>query len=260
LRGGGTPQQQQNKETAMRNTLFMTKTTLVVFCLCLGLITGNCIAKESNKKEATGWTDSFNLQECSFSTIGKTKYFILEPGYQLTLEGIDGKDSVKLVIAVLNETQKIGDTETRIVEEKETVNGEITEVSHNFYAICTQINSVFYFGEDVDIYKDGKIIDHSGSWRTDSGNAKAGLMMPGMILLGAKYYQEIAPGIAMDRAEIISTTETLQTTAGKFEGCLKTEETSSVEPKSKEYKFYAPGIGLLKDGELLLTKYGYIKE
>jgi len=232
----------------------------VIFSLCVSLTTVNSVAKKADMKESAAWTESFNLQECSFSTIGKTNYFILEPGYQLTLEGIDGKDSVKLVIAVTNETQKIGDIETRIVEEKETMNGRITEVSRNFYAICTQTNSIFYFGEDVDIYKEGKITEHGGSWRAYSGNNEAGLMIPGIILLGARYYQEIAPGVAMDKAEIISNTETLQTPAGNFENCLKTEETTPLEPESKEYKFYAPGIGLIKDGELLLTKYGYMRE
>ena len=244
----------------MRSAQSIAKIVLVVFCSGVGFITGDSIAKETNRNEPRTWTESFNLQECSFSTIGKNQYFILEPGYQLTLEGIDGKDSVKLVIAVLNETLKIGDVETRIVEEKETVNGKLVEISHNFYAMCTQTNSVFYFGEDVDIYKDGKIIDHGGSWRADSGKNRAGLMMPGIILVGAKYYQERAPGIAMDRAEIISDTETLQTPAGNFKNCLKTEETTPLEQKNKEYKFYAPGIGLIKDGELLLTKYGYMKE
>jgi len=34
--------------------------------------------------------------------------------------------------------------------------------------------------------------------------------MPGLALLKARYYQEVAPRIAMDRAEIISLTETLK--------------------------------------------------
>ena len=73
-----------------------------------------------------------------------------------------------------------------------------------------------------------------------------------------KYYQEIAPSVAMDRAEVISLTESLKTPAGTFGNCLKTQEGSALNPLEKELKVYAPGIGLLKDGEMLLTKYGYI--
>ena len=83
--------------------------------------------------------------------------------------------------------------------------------------------------------------------------------MPGIILLGAKFYNEIARGVAMDRSEIISISETMKTPAGSFVNCLKTEETTPLEPKAREYKIYAPGIGLIKDENLLLVKYGFIK-
>lgn len=217
------------------------------------------LKKEAKKEEQKQWTDSFNIEELHFSTTGKNKYCILEPSYQLTLEGKDGKDVGKLIVTVLDETKKIGNIETRVVEERETANGELIEISRNYFAMCTDTNSVFYFGEDVDIYKGGRVTDHGGSWKADSENARAGVMMPGIILLGARYYQEYVPGVAMDRAEIISNSETFETPAGKFENCLKTEETSGVE-KGKDYKYYAPGIGLIKDGNLLLTKYGFVQK
>ena len=124
--------------------------------------------------------------------------------------------------------------------------------------ICKQTGSVFYFGEDVDNYKDLKIVDHESAWLAEGKN-KAGIMMPGLVLIGARFYNEIAPGVAMDRLEIISTTETITTPAGTFSICIKMEETTPVEPKAKDYKVYAPGIGLVRDGDLLLTKYGFIK-
>lgn len=106
---------------------------------------------------------------------------------------------------MLNETKKIGNVETRMVEEHESVNGNVVEISRNYFALCKETGTVFYFGEDVDIYKDGKIINHSGAWITEGSN-NAGIVMPGQTLIGYRYYQEIAPKIAMDRAEIISTT------------------------------------------------------
>ena len=59
----------------------------------------------------------------------------------------------------------------------------------------------------------------------------------------------------MDRAQIVSLTGRLKTPAGQFEKCLKTEETSPLE-RGKAYKLYAPGIGLVLDGNLKLTRYG----
>ena len=203
------------------------------------------------------FTESLMQDSCTFVTTGRNSYFILEPGYQLILEGHEGKDRVRLVITVLNETRTIGNVETRVVEENESVNGKTIEISRNYFAFCKQTSSIYYFGEEVNMYKDGKIVSHEGAW-TAEGKNKAGVMMPGLILLGARYYQEIAPDVAMDRAEIISTTEQMKTAAGTFTNCLKMEETTPLEPKNKEYKFYAPGIGLIRDGDLLLVKYGFI--
>jgi hypothetical protein len=203
------------------------------------------------------FTESLMQDSCSFITTGRNSYFILEPRYQLILEGHEGKDSVRLVITVLNETKKIGNVETRIVEENESANGKTIEISRNYFAYCKETSSIYYFGEEVDMYKNGKIINHEGAWIAEEKN-KAGVMMPGLILLGARYYQEIAPDVAMDRAEIISTTEQMKTPAGTFINCLKIEETTPLELKNKEYKFYAPGTGLIRDGDLLLVKHGFI--
>ena len=43
---------------------------------------------------------------------------------------------------------------------------------------------------------------------------------------------------------------------GNFENCVKVEETTPLEPDSKEYKYYAAGIGLLQDGSLKLVSHG----
>jgi hypothetical protein len=50
-------------------------------------------------------------------------------------------------------------------------------------------------------------------------------------------------------------TKVVQVPAGTFESCLETYETSPIDRNAKGYKFYAPGIGLAKDGVLELTNY-----
>jgi hypothetical protein len=155
-----------------------------------------------------------------------------------------------------DETKKVGNVNTRVVEEKEMENGQIVEISRNYFALCKETNSVYYFGEDVDIYKNGKITGHEGAWLAEGEN-KPGIIMPGLCLLGSRYYQEIAPGTAMDQAEIVSNTEELETPVGDFSGVLKTKETNKLNSNEEEFKFYAPGIGLIKEENLVLIKYGY---
>jgi hypothetical protein len=199
------------------------------------------------------YTDSFMIEQCQFSSRGTNPYLILEPGYQLTLQGREKGRLVRLVITVLDQTETIGGVETRVVEERETRDGEPVEVSRNFFALCTPTNSVFYFGEDVDVYEDGVVVSHEGGWRAGVGNARPGVIMPGLNLTGARYFQEVAPGVALDRAETLSVSETRTTPAGTFTGVLKVKETTSLERRSRSIKRYAPGVGLIQDDRLELV-------
>ena len=121
--------------------------------------------------------------------------------------------------------------------------------------MCRPSNDIYYFGEEVDDYEDGEIVSHEGVWLAGINNTRAGMIMPGKVGLGFKHYQEVAPGIAEDRAEIISLNNTLDTPAGEFANVLKTEETNPLKPEEKEFKYYAPGIGLIQDETLKLVNY-----
>jgi hypothetical protein len=139
--------------------------------------------------------------------------------------------------------------ETRVVEEREIEDGKVKELSRNYFAICRRTNSVYYFGEDA-----------GGAWLHGEKGAHYGLMMPGTPLVGSRYYQEIAPGAAMDRSEILSVNEKYETPAGKFEKVLQIVETTPLEPKERAVKHYAPGVGLLQDGNLKLVRIGNAKK
>jgi hypothetical protein len=198
------------------------------------------------------WTRDFHVDPAELTNVGRNPFFILEPGYVLVLE--DGAE--RLTITVLNETKKVDSVDTRIVEERETKNDQPVEISRNYYAISTRTNSVFYFGEDVDMYSNGKVTSHEGAWLAGVKGARFGLMMPGLPLLRARFYQEVAEGVAMDRAEIVSLTDSLKTPAGTFSNVLRTMETTPLESASKETKYYGRGVGLLQDGSLKLVRYG----
>ena len=195
------------------------------------------------------WTESFGVEPGELTSTGRNPYFVLEPGYRLTLEHGDER----LVITVLDETKVVDGVETRVVEERESKRDALVEVSRNYYAISKRTNSVYYFGEDTDIYKNGKVAAHEGSWLAGVNGARFGLMMPGTPLLGGRYYEEIAPGVAMDRGQIISTNGTLQVPAGNFTNVLRIEETTPLERGEREFKLYAPGVGLLQDESLRLV-------
>ncbi|TAH39479.1 MAG: hypothetical protein EYC70_01460 [Planctomycetota bacterium] len=201
------------------------------------------------------YTDVFRVEAEEWTSTGANPYFILEPGWFLVLEGKDGDKDARLTITVLDETRRIAGVETRVVEEREEAGGRLVEISRNYFAMSRRTGSVYYFGEDVDIYKDGTVVKHEGAWLAGENGARFGLIMPGTPLLGARYYQEIAPGVAMDRAEIVGLAETLETPAGSFEGVLKIRESTPLE-RGTEHKYHAWGVGLVREEDLKLTRYG----
>jgi hypothetical protein len=229
----------------------------VTACLVLlGLVVGGGLLALAQAPPKTGWIDRFAVDKKDFVSTGANDYFRLEPGAFLILE----KGKERLVITVLDETRLVDAVETRVVEERETKNGELVEVSRNFFAFNAADRGVYYFGEEVDIYKNGKIVRHEGAWESGRNGARFGLMVPGRPAVGARFYQEIAPGVAMDRARIVSLDATIRTPAGEFKGCLEAVETSPLEPLARDTKIYAPGIGLVRDGSLLLVKHGRKEE
>lgn len=202
---------------------------------------------------AQDFQQEFGLGARKLSPTGESKYFILMPGFQTVL----ASTTTKLTITVLQETRKIGEVITRVVEEREEEDGALIEISRNFFAIDPVTKDVFYFGEEVDFYKNGQITGHAGSWLAFQDGNRPGMIMSGSPKVGLKYYQEVAPGVALDRAEVITVSENCQTQAGSFTNCLIARESSGLEA-AIEYKTYAPGIGLVQDQALRLVSYGYL--
>lgn len=213
------------------------------------------------------FTDEFNLEDCSFSTEGDNPFFPLRPGFHRLLAGESDGEEVTVDIDVTRKTRTITldidgkrtKVKTRIVQELETEDGEVVEISQNYFARCKQTGDVFYFGEEVDIYEDGEVVSHDGAWLAGVDGARPGLIMPGRFLLGSRYFQEIAPN-AMDQATHTEMGVTLETEAGTFEGCVRTIETTPLEPGHESPKTYCPGIGLAVDSDVELVEFGRVKK
>jgi hypothetical protein len=206
------------------------------------------LGQSQAKKE---WQSAFSIDKKNLGVQGTNPFFNLTPGYQLSYA--HKKDSER--VTVLGETRVIDGVTTRVVEDRELQNGTLSELTRDYYAIDSVTKDVYYFGEDVDVYKNGKIVDHEGSWLSGVKNAKFGLMMPAKPTPGQRYYQEQAPGVGMDRAEIVSNNTSLVTPAGKFSNVVFVIENSPLEIGSSK-KWYAAGVGPVKDGDMMLVKYG----
>ena len=222
---------------------------IVLFSLSL-VAAGTAVAQSPRTSGEHQWQRNFHPDKASLRPSGVNPYFRLESGYRMNYQSGSHTDTV----TVLPATKLIDGVETRVVEDKESENGDLIELTHDYFAIDRTNNDVYYFGEDVDEYKDGKVVGHGGSWLSGVKGAHFGLMMPGKVEVGQRFYEELAPGVGEDRAEVISKSGHVATPYGTFDDCVKIRETSPLEPGSAETKFYVRGIGLVKDPEFLLVK------
>jgi hypothetical protein len=213
---------------------------------------------------AAQFTTDFDIERCKFLPSGRDNpYFSLHPGDQLTLEGDDDGEAVKVQITVTAGTKSItfrsvdGVNVTvlaRVVEEREWKDGELVEVSRNWFSRCKQTNDVFYFGEEVDFYAGGVVVGHGGEWQAGVDGAQPGIIIPARFLLGSRYFQEQAAE-AMDRAEHVAQGFSVHAAGRSFRDCVGVVETSPLEPGHESEKVYCPGVGLVVDSDAELTGY-----
>jgi hypothetical protein len=193
--------------------------------------------------------------ENSFASSGTNYFLPLIPGLFQVLETRNHR--VKVVVTVTDRTKLVDGVETRIVTEREEHDGALTEITENYEAISTKTNSVYYFGEYATQYKDGQAVGHKGSWLAGENGARFGLLMPGVPLLGAKFLQENAAPIALDRSQIVEENVTVDTPAGTHKGCLRVYDSDGLDPSAPpENKLYCHSIGNVVDETLTVTKYG----
>jgi len=195
--------------------------------------------------KADEFRSKFDVDKKNLASKGRNPYFPLVPGYKITL----AKGREVVVVSVLNETKTVDGVECRIVEERESAEGNLKEISRNYFAIDKTTKDLYYVGEDVDVYADGKVSGHGGAWLSGVKGAKFGLMLPGAPKVGDKYYQEVAPKVAMDRAEIVKLGAALETPLKKFENVLYAKETTPLEAGVSR-KWYAKGVGIIGDDAL----------
>ena len=168
----------------------------------------------------------------------------LKPGTVFVYETVGEDETERIEVRVTHETKVVMGVTCTVVRDTVTVEGKVIEDTYDWFAQDKEGN-VWYFGEDSKAYKGGKLVGTGGSWEAGVNGAKPGIIMKGKPAKGDKYYQEYAVGEAEDEAEVVSLSESAKAPYGSFTDCLKTKEFTALEPGAVEYKFYAPGIGLV---------------
>jgi hypothetical protein len=132
---------------------------------------------------------------------------------------------------------------TRAVRVREWRNGALREDTTEWYA-QDKAGIVWYFGEAVNNYEDGKVIHHTGSWQAGVNGAKPGILMRADPKVGDSYRQEYYKEHAEAMGTVIATDRKITVPYGTFERCIQTKDTSPLAVIA-EYKYYCPGIAFM---------------
>ena len=177
-------------------------------------------------------------------------YFPLTPGTLFIYEGQTAQGLEHEEFFVTFNTKVILGVTCIEVRDRSWVNGELTEDTRDYHAQDKDGN-VWYFGENATQIVGGLIVGVEGSWTGGVDGAHPGIIMEAHPATGDFYRQEFLVGTAEDMAEVLSLTESVPASYCSLGNCLKTEETSPLEPDALENKYYAPGIGNVRTVDLI---------
>ena len=184
------------------------------------------------------------------------KYFPLPPGRRAVLRarGVEDGEPIR-ERSELRVLRKPGPTILGVRAttqlDKSYEDGLLVEKTFDYFAQDTRGN-VWYLGEDVTNFRyddDGNLIgkDHESAWRAGRRGAKPGWIMPAKQVIGQKYFQEFArKDEALDKGQTHKIVRNLTVGGETYARVLRVLETNPFEPGDREFKYYAPGVGLVR--------------
>jgi hypothetical protein len=183
------------------------------------------------------------------------RYMMFTPGTTFIYEGksADGPERVETYVSY--KTREVLGVKCTVVRDKAFLKGKLSEDTFDWYAQDKEGN-VWYFGEDTKEYENGKVVSTKGSWEAGVDGAKPGIVMEANPRVGDSYRQEYYEGEAEDMAEVLSLdasglNDAVSVPYGSFGDVLMTKEWNPLEPGVLEYKYYAPGTGLIGEEQIL---------
>jgi hypothetical protein len=189
-------------------------------------------------------SEPVSLDPADFTAEIDNPYWPMTPGSRWRYRETDSEGAtLRVEVTVTDRTKQIANgVEARVVHDLVTERGQPVENTYDWYAQDSEGN-VWYMGEDTTEFKDGKVASTAGSWEAGVDGAQPGIAFPADPQPGLGYRQEYYAGEAEDNGEVVSIDEQAEVPAGHYSPVVMTRDTTPVEPKVLEFKFYAKGIG-----------------
>jgi len=191
-------------------------------------------------------SEPVKLDPADFSTNIDNPYWPMAPGNKWIYSETDTVGGhERVVVEVTDKTKMIANgIKARVIRDTVSENGVPVEITDDWYA-QDKAGNIWYLGEYVTNYENGKVVDHSGSFEAGVDGAQPGIAMPANPEPGMTYRQEYYKGEAEDKGAVVTVgDEQVQVPFGFFDkDVLMTRDLVPTEPKVEELKFYAPGVG-----------------
>ncbi|HYR95705.1 MAG TPA: hypothetical protein VEM57_03170 [Candidatus Binatus sp.] len=169
-------------------------------------------------------------------------YFPLKPGTRFVYEGQTPQGLEHVEFFVTHNTKVIlGVTCVEVHDTVQTA-GQLTEDTLDWFAQDKDGN-VWYFGEHTMELEGGLATTLAGTFVAGVAGAQPGIIMEAHPAIGDFYRQEFDLRNAEDFAEVVSLKESVTAGGVAYTNCLKTKETTPLEPDLLENKFYAANVG-----------------
>jgi hypothetical protein len=223
-----------------------------------GMLAALGVALISTTHVASGAPQKFN--PAFFRPEITNRYFPLAAVERTELTGretVDGKVvRIREISTRGNQHINIAGVLTTYLEVRGYTGRHLDELTKDYFAQGKD-GWVYYLGEDVDEYENGKV-EHTGAWKVGWNESEPQRFVPRYpARVGQRFQQESVPGVAVEHVEIVGVGETVKTPAGTFRDCVHWQERDPVNDAGAE-KWHCPGVGFVKEtfegGSLVLTK------
>jgi hypothetical protein len=189
------------------------------------------------------------LDPAEFTTRIDNPYWPMRRGERWLYAGSGEGTKARSRVRVTGRTRRLANgVRARALRDAARENGRLVEVAFEWYA-QDEAGNVWYLAEDVMEPVRGGLRRTEG-WEAGVDGAQPGVVMPGAPEVGMRFRQQYYARKSADRSEILSLEERVKVPRGQFNEVLMLRETTPVEPRASEYKFYAPGVGLVLTQEV----------
>ena len=186
------------------------------------------------------------VDPAAFTTTITNPYLPLRVGTRWVYAGRTEDGLEGIVVEVTDQTRVVMGVPCVVVRDVVTRDGQLYEETLDWFAQHRD-GSVWYFGEETRQRTADGSFTPAGSWEAGKDGALPGVVMPARPQPGGPYRQEYLPGEAEDMGRVLRADDDIRVPFGFFRGVVVTRDWSPLDPGVVEQKYYAPGVGLVRE-------------